>query len=212
MQEVTALAEKLKKKSKRHYREYISEQKLLFVYYNRVKLFSAVKSGIYLVFEKRVIKHPSIIFGMYLQSKMNNNNNIDKAASNSQWGKCNIRYKNKISIKRNNSGWCELCHAKETCNKKRKRTDSGTDFSFEDGSRFAIVDPESTIKQEKQGPCATQMSGCQPLELPISKEDNNNSTSMTSYTLLKDSEFTRLAKFLEFESSTLSKEYVCSFR
>ncbi|EIE85688.1 hypothetical protein RO3G_10398 [Rhizopus delemar RA 99-880] len=137
---------------------------------------------------------------------------VNKAASNSQWGKCNIRYKNKISIKRNNSGWCELCHAKETCNKKRKRTDSGTDFSFEDGSRFAIVDPESTIKQEKQGPCATQMSGCQPLELPISKEDNNNSTSMTSYTLLKDSEFTRLAKLLEFESSTLSKKYVCSFR
>lgn len=44
MQDVAALAKMVTKQSS-HYRNYSSEQKLLFVYYNRVKLLNAAKSG-----------------------------------------------------------------------------------------------------------------------------------------------------------------------
>ncbi|PHZ07671.1 uncharacterized protein RHIMIDRAFT_273902 [Rhizopus microsporus ATCC 52813] len=38
-------ASRVVKTQKKHYNGYFSEQKLLFVYYNRVKLFNAAKSG-----------------------------------------------------------------------------------------------------------------------------------------------------------------------
>jgi hypothetical protein len=43
MQDVAALIKMVTKKSS-HYGDYSNEQKLLFVYYNRVKLFNAAKS------------------------------------------------------------------------------------------------------------------------------------------------------------------------
>ena len=44
MEDVTNLAEKIKKQYTT-YNNYSNEQKLLFVYYNRVKLYNAAKSG-----------------------------------------------------------------------------------------------------------------------------------------------------------------------